>query len=285
MVYAVMDIGSNSVRLLVHDGERVIEKKVITTRLAEGMSENFELTTEAMQRTVAALSFFCEMAKTFLVDKIFAFATAAVRRASNRAVFLELAEKICGVEIDVVSGEMEARLGYVGALGGRDGGLIDVGGASTEVTVINSGETVYAKSVDVGAVTVKDACGQNEAAVMEFVNKKTSGFGAVPIAEFCAIGGTATSVAAMMQELNEYSSIKVDGFVVEKHALISLRNKLFSMSVEERKSLKGLQPQRAEIIAGGVSILLSVMEKIGLDKITVSDKDNLEGYLKLKVGL
>ena len=90
MVCAVMDIGSNSVRLMVHDGERVIEKKVITTRLAEGMSENFELTTEAMQRTVAALSFFCERAKSLLVDKIFAFATAAVRRASNRAVFLEL---------------------------------------------------------------------------------------------------------------------------------------------------------------------------------------------------
>lgn len=285
MVYAIMDIGSNSVRLLVHDGERVVEKKIITTRLAEGMSENFELTTEAMQRTVAALSFFCERAKALFADKIFAFATAAVRKATNRSVFLRLIEQTCGLNVEVVSGEMEARLGYVGALDGRDGGLIDVGGASTEVTVIKDGKTVYAKSVDVGAVTVKDACGQNEKVVMEFVDKKTSEFGTVPIAGFCAIGGTATSVAAMLQELKEYSSIKVDGFVVGIDALISLKNKLFSLSVEERKLLRGLQPQRAEIIAGGVSILLSVMEKIGLDKITVSDKDNLEGYLKLKVGL
>ena len=285
MICAVMDIGSNSVRLLVHDGERVMEKKVITTRLAEGMSNNFELTTEAMQRTVAALSFFCERAKSLRADKIFAFATAAVRKASNRSVFLQLVEEVCGVDVEVVSGETEARLGYVGALGGRDGGLVDVGGASTEVTVIEGGKTVFAKSVDVGAVVVKDVCGQNETAVVEFVDKKTSEFGFVPLAEFCAIGGTATSVAAMLQELNEYMSIKVDGFVVEKDALMSLKNKLFSMSVDERKLLKGLQPQRAEIIAGGVSILLSVMEKIGLDKITVSDRDNLEGFLKLKVGL
>ena len=277
MICAVMDIGSNSVRLLVHDGERVMEKKVITTRLAEGMSNNFELTTEAMQRTVAALSFFCESAKSLRADKIFAFATAAVRKASNRSVFLQLVEEVCGVDVEVVSGETEARLGYVGALGGRDGGLVDVGGASTEVTIIEGGKTVFAKSVDVGAVVVKDVCGQNETAVVEFVDKKTT--------EFCAIGGTATSVAAMLQELNEYSSIKVDGFVVEKDALMSLKNKLFSMSVDERKLLKGLQPQRAEIIAGGVSILLSVMEKIGLDKITVSDRDNIEGFLKLKVGL
>ena len=285
MICAVMDIGSNSVRLLVHDGERVMEKKVITTRLAEGMSNNFELTTEAMQRTVAALSFFCERAKSLRADKIFAFATAAVRKASNRSVFLQLVEEVCGVDVEVVSGETEARLGYVGALGGRDGGLVDVGGASTEVTVIEGGKTVFAKSVDVGAIVVKDVCGQNETAVVEFVDKKTSEFGFVPLTEFCAIGGTATSVAAMLQELNEYMSIKVDGFVVEKDALMSLKNKLFSMSVDERKLLKGLQPQRAEIIAGGVSILLSVMEKIGLDKITVSDRDNLEGFLKLKVGL
>ena len=285
MICAVMDIGSNSVRLLVHDGERVMEKKVITTRLAEGMSNNFELTTEAMQRTVAALSFFCESAKSLRADKIFAFATAAVRKASNRSVFLQLVEEVCGVDVEVVSGETEARLGYVGALGGRDGGLVDVGGASTEVTIIEGGKTVFAKSVDVGAVVVKDVCGQNETAVVEFVDKKTSEFGFVPLTEFCAIGGTATSVAAMLQELNEYSSIKVDGFVVEKDALMSLKNKLFSMSVDERKLLKGLQPQRAEIIAGGVSILLSVMEKIGLDKITVSDRDNIEGFLKLKVGL
>lgn len=285
MICAVIDIGSNSVRLLIHDGVRVVEKKVINTRLAEGMSDSCELTTEAMQRTVAALSFFCERSKELLADKIFAFATAAVRKASNRSAFLDLVKQNCCVSVEVVSGEMEAMLGYVGALDGSDGGLIDVGGASTEVTVIKNGQTIFAKSVDVGAVTVKDSCGQNEASVVDFVNNKTEEFGHVPSAEFCAIGGTATSVAAMIQELEEYSSAKVDGFVVEKASLISLKNKLFAMSVEERKLLKGLQPQRAEIIAGGVSILLSVMEKIGLDKITISDRDNLEGYLKLKVGL
>lgn len=282
MKFGVIDIGSNSVRLLVSDGVYFSNKDVVTTRLAEGMSDDFKLKAEAMQRTVAALSFLCEKARSLLVDKLLIFATAAVRNAYNKEEFLSLVRSACGVEIDVLSGEQEAKMGYVGALNGRDGGIIDVGGASTEIVVVKDGVPIYSKSVSVGAVNVKDVCGQDEKKVKEYLDKRFSEYGVIPFANFIAIGGTATSVAAMLQELEPYDPEKVDGYEVSLDMLDALKDKLFSTSVENRKKLKGLRADRAEVIAGGVAILCSAVKLVGAKGITVSERDNLEGYLKTK---
>ena len=283
MKYAVIDIGSNSVRLLISQKGISSDKIVMTTRLAEGMSNNMRLTTEAMQRTVAALSFLCEKAKSEKVDKLFVFATAAVRNAKNKQDFLDLAYNSCGVLVDVLSGEDEGKVGYLGALDGVDGGLIDVGGASSEIIVTQNNLPVYVKSLNIGAVSVQDLCGQNEKKVNEYIEKRIAEYGKVPIKNFTAIGGTATSIASMLLELDVYDAKKVDGFKASKTEVLALKKKLFGLDIEHRKELKGLQPERAKIIPMGVAIISKIMDYLHVDEITVSEKDNLEGYLKLKV--
>lgn len=285
MKYAVIDVGSNSVRLMFHDGTKTLEKRVKTTRLAESMGEERRLRVDAIDRTISAISVFLEQAKEENVDSVYVFATAAVRNAVNQSQFLEEYNKRCDAPIEVVSGEMEARLGCLGALNGRDGGIIDVGGASTEINVVKDGNCVYLKSINLGAVSLKDACGQDENKVFAFVKDKIKEYGNVPKTKYYSIGGTATTVASMLMEMEVYDPNRVDGFAVNKSDIEKLKDKLFSMSVEERKLLKGLQPERAEIIAGGVAILCLIMDMIGINEFTVSEKDNLEGYLMQKRGI
>lgn len=285
MKYGVIDVGSNSVRLMISEGARSLHKTVKTTRLAEGMGEDKLLTPAAIERTVLAVSFFVEKAKSECVDKIFVFATAAVRQAQNGNQFVLAVKDACGVEVDVVSGEEEAVLGYVGALTGADGGVVDVGGASAEVITVFDGQKIYSKSINIGAVKITDVCGQERSVAEKFVSENLKDFGDIPKSNYRAIGGTATSIAAMIQELEVYDATKVDGFVVEKEVLSSLVEKLYEMSVEERKNLKGLQPERAKVINGGALVLLRLMEKIGLSQLVVSEKDNLEGYIIKKGGV
>ena len=281
MKYAIIDIGSNSVRLLISDGVSSLKEK-INTRLAEGMGEGV-LTENAIKRTANAVAFFNKQAKSIGADKVCAFATAAVRNSVNGKQFVSAVKSACGLDVDVLSGEQEAQMGYVGALGGKNGGLIDVGGASSEIIVVKGGKVVYGHSLDIGAVRVKDVCGQDKSKNFAFVNDRVKEYGVVPHAEFYAIGGTATSVAAMLLGLKKYERAKIDGFFVSAEKLNSLSDELFSLSVEERKKMIGLEPQRAEIIAGGVCILVAITKMLNINGFTVSESDNLEGYLKVKV--
>lgn len=279
MRYGIIDIGSNSVRLMISEGGKTLSKTVRTTGLAHGMVNDM-LAEDAMERTALAVSFFCKQSKTEMcVDELYVFATAAVRKAINRQVFIDKVNSYCNITVEVLSGEEEAKLGCLGALNGKDGGVIDVGGASTEIVIIENGHIVYSKSVYIGAVSVTDKCGQDEKSSKNYILEKNKCFGKVPFANIYSIGGTATSVASMLLGLNVYDPNKVNGFVVNLSTLEQLVQKLYSMSIDERRKIIGLQPERAEVIANGALILLEVMKFIGVDKITISESDNLEGYL------
>jgi len=280
MKFGVIDIGSNSVRLMLSDGVSALYKKVKTTRLAEGMGSDLTLTFESMERTASAVSFFVEEAKNVGALKVFVFATAAVRKAVNKDEFTSCIKKLCGVEVDVVSGEVEANLGVIGALSGANGGVIDVGGASSEVIVVENSKKSYVKSIYVGAVSVTDACGQDKIVAKKYIEKAIEEYGEVPKTKFYGIGGTATSIAAIAQELEPYDPNAVDGYELTIDELKRITEKLYSMSIEDRARIKGLQPERAKVIANGAAILLAIMEKVNVEKITISEKDNLEGYLK-----
>lgn len=284
MLYSVIDIGSNSVRLMLNDGYNTLSKEISTTRLAEGMREEKVLTNVAINRTADAVVNFYKKAVEKKSDQIYIFATAAVRQAKNKDDFVNAVKKRCGAVVEIISGEEEAKLGYLGALNGLDGAVIDVGGASSEIIVVKDKKPLYFKSLDVGAVKIKDECGQDFLAVQDFVLDRIKEYGNVPSSTFYAIGGTATSVAALILELEIYDSKKVDGFVLDKNILSSLVRKLFSLSVEERKKLKGMHPPRAEVIAGGAKLLLEIMNKININTLIVSEKDNLEGYLIKRLG-
>lgn len=279
MIYGVIDIGSNSVRLLLSDGVKKIYKKTKITALARGMGSAHLILSEAAERTIAAVVGFVDEVRNVGVDEIFVFATAAVRNAANAQEFTSRIEMSTGVKVDVVSGDKEGYLGALGATGGN-GGVIDSGGASTEIAVMKNDVSVYSLSVDVGCVNLTDLCAQNRHFAEKVVSEKVALYGCVPCDKFYAIGGTATTLAAIDLQLDVYDPTRVHGYFLSGRRLSELKEKLYSLSVEEREELRGLQRQRARVIASGAAVLSGIVDYLGIDGVTVSENDNLEGYLK-----
>ncbi|MBQ8319934.1 MAG: hypothetical protein IJX81_03545 [Clostridia bacterium] len=281
--FAVIDVGSNSVRLMVVADGKVLYKTLDTTQLGEGLAARPLLQKGAMERTAKAIARFFYQAKSEGADKVFAFATAAVRSAENRAEFLALVKTLCGVELEVVSGETEAELGILGALGEEDGGIVDIGGASTEFIVRRGGKTVYEKSVDIGVVRLKDLCGRDLSALKEAARKAIEKYGEVPREkQVYAIGGTATTLAALALDLTEYDGKKVSGYRLTRARVTELRERIAGTSVEELAARPCVPRKRAEVLLGGAVLLSELMQAFDLPAVTVSDSDNLEGYAKKK---
>ena len=283
--FAVIDIGSNSVRLMFVADGKVLYKALNTTRLGEGLADKPLLKKEAVERSATAVASFYEKAKNEGAEEVFAFATAAVRTAENRAEFLERVKALCGVSVEVISGEEEAEIGILGALGNADGGVIDIGGASTEIVVKKGGALIYKKSVNIGVVRLKDKCGREKAALENAAREAAKEYRELPLkGEIYAIGGTATTLASQMLKLEEYSSEKVTGAVITAEEMQALADRFLSMSVEEIVSLPCMPKGRADVLAGGAVLFAVLMKELGLDKLIVSDRDNLEGYA-IKKGL
>lgn len=279
-LFAVVDVGSNSVRLMFSDGNVTYSKESIITRLAEGAVKNGNrLTAEAAARTADAVCFFVDKARREGANNIYAFATAAVRNAENGADFAREVKSRCGIDIDIVSGEKEALIGATGALCGSDGGVIDVGGASTEIIVIKGGQALFCRSFGVGSVKLTEICGQDYLKASQTARDFLRDCETVPRAEFTAIGGTATSAAAVLQELQPYDPSRVDGYRISYSDLRKLTERLFSMTPDERLKLKGMQCGREKVIACGCALLLEVLRALGAESVKISEKDNLEGYL------
>lgn len=281
MKYAVIDIGSNSVRLMISIDGKTQSKYVKTTRLAEKMGDTCVLQDEPMQRTADAVSFFVKQAKEKNADKVYVFATAAVRQATNKQRFVDLVNQKTGIIIDVIAGQTEASLGALGAVG-DNGAIIDVGGASSEVMVVENGITLFSKSIDVGAVKITDKFGQDKESIVKFVKEKVDEYGVIPPSNFFGIGGTATTLASISQKMKVYDPNLVHGYVITTEDVKKIRDMLFSMSIEERKNLDGLQKERAEVIPSGVALIYEILVKANAKQITISESDNLEGYLIIK---
>ncbi len=282
MKYAVIDIGSNSVRLMISIDGQTLKKYVKTTRLAENMEADNNLQIDSMERTACAVSFFVDMAKKQNADKIYIFATAAVRQARNKQVFLSHVKELTGITVDVIEGELEARLGAIGALNGNDGGIIDVGGASSEVLIVKDGNIIFSKSLNIGAVKLLNLCGQDKYKILEYVQNAVKEYGEIPLTTFYGIGGTATSIASMDLQLATYDANLVHGHMITFEKILRLRDNLLDMTIEEKRNLIGLQKERAEVIAGGVAIVCEILKLSKAKEIIISESDNLEGYLEIK---
>ena len=283
--FAVIDVGSNSVRLMLVADGKVLYKRLNTTRLGEGLAQSPYLNAQAIQRTVEAIASFSQQAKTDGAEDILVFATAATRSAKNKEVFLEEVKASCGLAIDVIAGEEEAEIGLLGALGNQDGAIIDIGGASTEIVVKKSGEIIYKKSVDIGVVRLKDACGRDKTALMERCFSEVEKFGQVPTSPpFYGIGGTATTLAAQYLGLKEYQSDKITGAALPADGVQALADRFAVMTTEEITALPCMPKGREDVILGGAVLLSTLLKALGVGQITVSDRDNLEGYA-IKRGL
>ena len=283
--FAVIDIGSNSVRLMFVADGKVLYKALNTTRLGEGLADKPLLKPEAIERSVVAVCDFYKKAVQEGAEQVLCFATAAVRSAENRQVFLEKVFSACGLTIEVISGEEEAEIGILGALGNRDGGVIDIGGASTEIVVKKDGALIYKKSVNIGVVRLKDMCGREKVALERVANEASQQYGEIPLGDtIYGIGGTATTLAAQVLGLQTYSSEKITGAVVTAEEMQAMADKLLGMSVEEIAALPCMPKGRADVLTGGAVLFTTLMKNLGFQRLIVSDRDNLEGYA-IKKGL
>lgn len=285
---AVIDVGSNSVRLMLVADGKVLYKMLNTTRLGEGLAFSPRLKSEAQERTASAIAEFKTRAAQEGATKIYAFATAAVREAENKEEFLALAKAKSGLDLDVVAGQEEATLGINGALKNCDGAMIDIGGASTEIAVKISGQIVYKKSVPLGVVRLKDMCGRNAEEIDKVCSEKASKFKDVidwlySLQEnIVAIGGTATTLGAIKADLQEYDGQKLTGAMITRAEMSQYAENLLTMPIEKIEKLPCMPKKRADVIGGGAAWLAKLMDFLSIPQIVISDEDNLEGYAMQK---
>jgi exopolyphosphatase/guanosine-5'-triphosphate,3'-diphosphate pyrophosphatase len=264
--------------MFVADG-KVLYKALQTTRLGEGLTEKPLLKADAIERSALAVANFYQKAVEEGAEKVLCFATAAVRTAENRQLFLDKVYTLCGLTVDVISGEEEAEIGILGALGNRDGGVIDIGGASTEIVVKKDGALIYKKSINIGVVRLKDMCGRDRLALEKVSDDASKQYGEIPLGDtIYAIGGTATTLASQVLGLESYSSEKITGAVVTLADMQALTDKLLSMSVEEIAALPCMPKGRADVLTGGAVLFTTLMKNLGFSRLITSDRDNLEGY-------
>ncbi len=282
--FGVIDIGSNSVRAILYSDGKILYKNIAMTRLGEGLASTGSISEVALDRSVEAIKDFTYRLISIGAEEILSFATEAVRSASNGNDFVRAVKNAVGLNVDVVSGDEEGELGLLGALNGKDGGVIDIGGASAEIVVASKGKRVYSHSLPLGAVRLHDCCQEDEQKLEELISKKLEEYGKVPqYVDYYAIGGTATTLGFLDTGLEKYDANAVDGRVLTIEKLNELYLKLRSLTVQERVEKLHLNSKRAEIIVGGAYLLKRILERFGLPQVTVSEGDNLLGYIKKKI--
>jgi exopolyphosphatase / guanosine-5'-triphosphate,3'-diphosphate pyrophosphatase len=302
MRVGVVDIGTNSTRLLVADVEddaiEELDRRSEVTRLGQGVDSSGRLADEAMERVFVTLAAYREAmdAAGVPADARVAVLTSAARDAANGSGFTSRVRDEYGLDAHTIDGEQEARLTFRGATHGRDPQerepllVFDVGGGSTELVVgaAHAGQPSFHVSLQAGVVRqterhlhtdpppprelqrlAEDVRATIEAAVPQDV--RASATRAVGVA------GTATSLAAIDQELEPYDPRRVHGYVIELGEAELLLARLAQMSLAERRGVRGLHPDRAPTIVAGAAILVEVLRAFGLERTEVSEHDLLHG--------
>ena len=277
--YAVIDVGSNSVRLMMLADGKVLYKTLSTTRLGERLAQTHRLQDGAMFRTALAIKNFVKQAREENAESVYAYATASVRSAENGEAFIQTVRQLCGLAVEVIDGKTEAEIGIIGALGNADGAVIDMGGASTELAIRKNGAILYRESANVGVVRLLDTCGRDMDKLKAKTREAVQYFQDAPkLEKVYAIGGTATTLASLALGLEVYDSEKITGTEINLQQMQGLVNTLSALSVEETEKLPCMPKGRAEVILGGAVLFVSLMEYLQISSICVSDRDNLEGY-------
>lgn len=288
---AVIDIGTNSVRLLIaeknENGEwEAVKKGMEQSRLGEGMTSSDTLTNAARTRTLEAVEGFVETARLAGADDIRTYGTAILRETKDGADFCEKILEQTGIPVKVLSGEEEAFYSYLGAVGASSSVAVsvDIGGGSTELCMGFGPAIGFRKSFPIGCVRCSDlfdtTTARGVAELKKYCFQKFSASDDLSaVKRWFAVGGTATSVASMLQRLETYDPEKIQGYQLEQDAVAALLKELYRMSYEDRCHLPGLRAERADIIVAGAAILDSLMEYFALSEITVSDRGLTEGLL------
>ncbi len=285
MRIGVIDIGTNSVRLLVTEAAgnslQVIGSGLISTRLGVGVAVSRLLSIQAMDRTTAALLQFMTDAAYYKADRVMAVATSAVRDAANRVDFLNRVQAATGLAVQVLDGAAEARMSYLGVVRGSDIPLdkalvIDVGGGSTEFIWRSGTGDIICRSSQVGAVRMTEG-GHDRKAIISILAPVFAEIAAVNLRSLVGVGGTVTTLAAIAQVLEPYDREKVHGFYLSKEIVTDIMMDLTVKTPAARRQIIGLQPARADIILAGVQIVNVILEELDLPGIMVSETDIMYG--------
>ena len=307
MILAGIDIGTNTIRLLVADisasshGE--IHSSRTITRLGQGLDRTGRLAPEAQERSFRALEEFAGIIGRHAVVRTAAVGTSALRYASNAGEFIAGARQRSGLDITVISGEEEAGLTLLGvrralapsrrtdAVPLASALVIDIGGGSTELISTRQGDIESVRSLPLGAVYLTErfvrhdppAAGELEdlrSAISRQLDALPAGALVPGVMQVCAgTAGTITTLAAMDQGLSVYEPARINGYILQKAALDRMICMLASATLEDRKQIAGLERGREDIILAGALILQDIMLRIGAAELLVSDWGLREGIL------
>jgi exopolyphosphatase/guanosine-5'-triphosphate,3'-diphosphate pyrophosphatase len=293
----VVDIGTNSTRLLVADVEddRIaeVDRRTEVTRLGEGVDSTGRLSDEAQARVFAVLDGYAAAIEEHGCEVTTGVLTSAVRDAANGEEFRDEVRRRYGIDANVIDGDTEARLTYLGATAERLPGegplvVIDIGGGSTEYVVGEGAAMTFHVSTQAGVVRQTERHLHSDPPRHEELEELAEEVRAIiaeavpadvreSVVAAVAVAGTATSCAAIDQKLDPYDPARVHGYRLQDGALELMLARRAELDLEHRRRVTGLDPNRAPTIVAGVVILLEALRAFGLDEAEVSEHDILWG--------
>lgn len=293
---AAIDCGTNSIRVLVAEaadsGFVELDRQLRLTRLGQGVDASGEFHPEALARTLAACEEYGAVLAAHDVNTVRFVATSAARDARNREEFFAGVRSRLGVYPEVIGGDEEARLSFEGALSAVPDAatpalVMDVGGGSTELVLGQPGRPLRGVSLDMGSVRLRERflpsdppTVEEAAEASEFVDDllDASGIDFAAARTWFGVGGTATSLSAIVQGLDAYDRARVNGSKVSRLELVGLSARLLTSTVAEVLEIPTMVPGRADVICAGALICARVAARTGVD-LTVSEADILDGIV------
>ena len=295
MRVATIDIGTNTVLLLVADRQPdgslvAVAERATITRLGEGVDRSRRLASAAVDRTTACLREFAQVIRGLSPDRVAVVGTSAMRDATGGTEFAKRVQALFGVAPQVITGEAEARLTFRGATGGLatfvdpDVAVFDIGGGSTEVVLgrVEAGgsHVEYSASFDIGSVRLTERHAQHDPPTLDelevLARESRRAFALVPAVRkgqtVIGIAGTMTTLAAVSLGLRSYDSAKVHGFAMRRAELERVVRDLASVTLQSRRLLPGMEPNRADVILAGGSVALALLHHWGVEDFIVSDR-------------
>ncbi len=300
---AGVDIGTNSTRLLGADVDGAgnharltpLDRRMRITRLGQGVDATHRLHPEAIERTVAVLREYRGALDELGVERLRVTASSAARDAGNRDDFFGLATAVLGEAPELLSGDEEARLSFLGATSGLSEPapylVVDIGGGSTEF-VVGDTEPAGQISVDIGCVRLSEQLLHSDppapeelseavAVVRDHLADVDRDLPAVrEAATLVGLAGTVTTVAAVELGLPEYDPDKIHHFRLTKEAAEDVFRTLATEPAAERRHNPGLEPGRVDVIVGGAVVLVTILRVLGFDEVLVSEADILDGLVR-----
>ena len=295
MIVAAVDCGTNSTRMLVSDGTRSLGRPMHITRLGQGVDATGRLAPEAIERTAAVLREYRRQMDEHGVERVRITATSAARDADNRDEFFDVAESIVGVRPELLPGDEEGRLSFLGAtaeLDPADGPFLvaDIGGGSTEF-VLGTTEPDGVLSIDVGCVRMTEKFLHGDPPAPEELSQAISVMhayledvaralpGVKEARRFVGLAGTVSAMAAVEIGLPEYDRDRIHHFVLTRDAAEDVFRTLATEPLADRVWNPGLERQRAEVIVGGAVVLVAILRHFDFDACLVSESDILDGLV------